>query len=48
MNLDDLAEKAEEFRAAEAGVEREVRVCMAASCQSSGAAPVFDAVIVAV
>lgn len=43
MNLDDLAEKAEEFRAEEASFEREVRVCMAASCQSSGAAPVFEA-----
>ncbi|MGE5153114.1 MAG: NADH-quinone oxidoreductase subunit NuoF [Bdellovibrio bacteriovorus] len=43
MNLDDLTEKAEEFRAGESGFAREVRVCLAASCQSSGALPVFDA-----
>ncbi|NCC28759.1 MAG: NADH-quinone oxidoreductase subunit NuoF [Gammaproteobacteria bacterium] len=45
MNLDDLADLAEQYRAAEAGVEREVRVCLAASCQSSGAVPVFDALV---
>ncbi len=43
MNLDDLDDLAEQYRAEEAAIEREVRVCMAASCQSSGAAPVFDA-----
>ena len=45
MNLDDLAELAEQFRAADPVVEREVRVCVAASCQSSGASPVFDALV---
>jgi bidirectional [NiFe] hydrogenase diaphorase subunit len=43
MNLDDLADMAEEVRALDAGLEHEVRVCMAASCQSSGAPPVFEA-----
>jgi bidirectional [NiFe] hydrogenase diaphorase subunit len=43
MNLDDLEDMAEEVRAADEGVEHEVRVCMAASCQSSGAPPVLDA-----
>lgn len=43
MNLDDLAEKAEEFRALDALVEHEVRVCVAASCQSSGSLPVLEA-----
>ncbi len=43
MNLDDLAEKAAEYRALEAGIQKEVRVCLAASCQSSGALPVFEA-----
>ena len=42
MNLDDLADMAEQVRALDADLEHEVRVCMAASCQSSGAAPVFD------
>ncbi len=42
MNLDELAEKAEEYRAEDAAIEREVRVCMAASCQSSGALPVLE------
>jgi bidirectional [NiFe] hydrogenase diaphorase subunit len=42
MNLDDLAEMAEEIRAADADITHEVRVCMAASCQSSGAQPVFE------
>ena len=45
MNLDDLADKAEEFRAAESAIDHEVRVCMAASCQSSGARPVLDALV---
>ena len=45
MNLDDLADLAEQYRAIDANVEREVRVCMAASCQSSGAAPVMDALL---
>ncbi|MGB5736479.1 MAG: NuoF family protein [Thiohalocapsa sp.] len=43
MNLDDLEDLAEQYRAANAEVEQEVRVCMAASCQSSGAQPVLDA-----
>ncbi len=43
MNLDDLADMAEGVRALDADLEHEVRVCMAASCQSSGAPPVFDA-----
>ena len=43
MNLDDLEDMAEEVRAADEGVEHEVRVCMAASCQSSGAPPVLEA-----
>jgi hypothetical protein len=30
MNLDDLAEMAEEIRAADADISHEVRVCMAA------------------
>jgi bidirectional [NiFe] hydrogenase diaphorase subunit len=45
MNLDDLADLAEQYRAIDPDVEREVRVCVAASCQSSGAAPVFDALV---
>ncbi len=48
MNLDDLAELAEEIRAADADVTHEVRVCMAASCQSSGSQPVFEALQAAV
>ncbi|MBK1702357.1 NuoF family protein [Thiococcus pfennigii] len=43
MHLDDMFERAEDYRAESAGVEHEVRVCMAASCQSSGAQPVFAA-----
>jgi bidirectional [NiFe] hydrogenase diaphorase subunit len=43
MNLDDLEEKAQQYRDKYATIETEVRVCMATSCQSSGAAPVFDA-----
>jgi bidirectional [NiFe] hydrogenase diaphorase subunit len=42
MNLDDLADMAEEIREADAGVTHELRVCMAASCQSSGAQNVFE------
>jgi bidirectional [NiFe] hydrogenase diaphorase subunit len=44
MNLDDLEDMAEEIRALDADLEHEVRVCMAASCQSSGAAPVLEAI----
>ncbi|WP_295404928.1 NuoF family protein [uncultured Thiocystis sp.] len=43
MHLEDLAEKAAEYRAEEAAVRREVRVCVAASCQSSGSLPVLEA-----
>jgi bidirectional [NiFe] hydrogenase diaphorase subunit len=43
MHLEDLAEKAEAFRAEESHIRHEVRVCVAASCQSSGALPVFEA-----
>jgi bidirectional [NiFe] hydrogenase diaphorase subunit len=43
MNLQDLAKKAEEYRARDAKIEHEVRVCVAASCQSSGALPVLEA-----
>ncbi|AFL73156.1 NADH-quinone oxidoreductase subunit NuoF [Thiocystis violascens] len=43
MHLEDLAEKAAEYRAEEAAVKREVRVCVAASCQSSGSLPVLEA-----
>lgn len=43
MHLEDLADKAAEFKAEEAHITHEVRVCMAASCQSSGAAPVMEA-----
>ncbi|MBK1718021.1 NuoF family protein [Thiocystis violacea] len=43
MHLEDLAEKAAEYRAEEAHVEHEVRVCVAASCQSSGSLPVLEA-----
>ena len=43
MNLDDLEDLAGKFRAETADVETEVRVCMAASCQSSGAEPVMKA-----
>ncbi|MCU0835144.1 MAG: SLBB domain-containing protein [Chromatiaceae bacterium] len=42
MNLDELNEMAEGVRAADTGIAHEVRVCMAASCQSSGAGPVLD------
>jgi bidirectional [NiFe] hydrogenase diaphorase subunit len=47
MNLDELADLALSYRNDEAAVRHEVRVCMAASCQSSGAAPVFDALTAA-
>ncbi len=43
MNLDELAELAEGYRAKEAGNAYEARVCMAASCQSSGAPAVLAA-----
>jgi bidirectional [NiFe] hydrogenase diaphorase subunit len=43
MHLEDLVEMAAEYRAEDAGVKREVRVCIAASCQSSGALPVMEA-----
>ena len=43
MNLDDLAEKAEEFRSRNAAIRTEVRVCVAAACQASGSLPVLDA-----
>jgi bidirectional [NiFe] hydrogenase diaphorase subunit len=43
MNVDDLAEMAQAYRNEEAGFSHEVRVCMAASCQSSGAIPVLEA-----
>ena len=43
MNVDDLEIMAEGYRAENADVEHEIRVCMAASCQSSGAQPVLDA-----
>ncbi len=43
MNVDELAELAQTYRDEEAPVRHEVRVCMAASCQSSGAVPVHDA-----
>jgi len=44
MNLDDLEDLARNYAEEKSGgVEREVRVCMAASCQSSGSEPVLDA-----
>ena len=42
MNLDDLEQLANGFREEQPPAEVEVRVCLAASCQSSGAAEVFD------
>jgi bidirectional [NiFe] hydrogenase diaphorase subunit len=42
MNLDDLEELASEVRAAGDSCPHCVRVCMAASCQSSGAGPVLE------
>ncbi|MEA3640058.1 MAG: NADH-quinone oxidoreductase subunit NuoF [Lamprobacter sp.] len=43
MNLDELDELARTYTEEAADVSHEVRVCMAASCQSSGAQPVLDA-----
>ena len=43
MNLDDLADKAEEYRNQDPDITHEARVCMAASCQSSGAPEVMAA-----
>jgi len=43
MNLDELDELARSYSEEAADVAQEVRVCMAASCQSSGAQPVLDA-----
>jgi bidirectional [NiFe] hydrogenase diaphorase subunit len=43
MHLDDVYEQAAGYRAEQAGIEHEVRVCTAASCQSSGALPVLAA-----
>ena len=43
MNLDDLDDIAQAHRDSQAGITQEIRVCMAASCQSSGAEPVFNA-----
>jgi bidirectional [NiFe] hydrogenase diaphorase subunit len=43
MNLDDLEDLAAKYREEANEPETEVRVCMAASCQSSGAEPVLDA-----
>lgn len=43
MNLDELDELAATFRAENDDNTHEVRVCMAASCQSSGAGPVLEA-----
>jgi bidirectional [NiFe] hydrogenase diaphorase subunit len=43
MNLDELDELARGYSDEAADVTHEVRVCMAASCQSSGAEPVLDA-----
>jgi bidirectional [NiFe] hydrogenase diaphorase subunit len=43
MNLDDLEELAAKYRAESKEPDTEIRVCMAASCQSSGAGPVLEA-----
>jgi bidirectional [NiFe] hydrogenase diaphorase subunit len=43
VNLDDLEALAEKYRAEREPADLEIRVCMAASCQSSGAPEVFDA-----
>ncbi len=43
MHLDDMYDRAEEYRRDRASAGHEVRVCMAASCQSSGAPAVLDA-----
>jgi bidirectional [NiFe] hydrogenase diaphorase subunit len=42
VNLDDLAELAERFAAERGTPDTDYRVCMAASCQSSGAQAVLD------
>ncbi len=43
MNVDELAELAQTIATRRPTIRHEVRVCMAASCQSSGAVPVHDA-----
>ncbi|EIC20573.1 NADH-quinone oxidoreductase subunit NuoF [Thiorhodovibrio frisius] len=43
MNVDDLEELADKHREEYAAVKTEIRVCTAASCQSSGALPVLEA-----
>nr|AAX89149.1 HoxF [Allochromatium vinosum] len=43
MHLEDLAEQAAQYRNEDAHIEREVRVCVAASCQSAAAVPVLEA-----
>ena len=43
MNLDDLEALADKYRDEREPADVEVRVCMAASCQSSGSPGVFDA-----
>jgi bidirectional [NiFe] hydrogenase diaphorase subunit len=43
MNLEELSEVASEVRTAQQSCKHCVRVCMAASCQSSGAGKVLDA-----
>ncbi len=43
MNLDDLEQLAAGFRDEQPPADSEVRVCLAASCQSSGATEVYDA-----
>jgi len=45
MHLDDMTERAEQYRAEKAHIAHELRVCMAASCQSSGAKEVHDALV---
>lgn len=43
MHLDDLAERAAQYRAEAATSAYEIRVCVAASCQSSGSLPILEA-----
>jgi bidirectional [NiFe] hydrogenase diaphorase subunit len=43
MNVDDVAELARRYQAEAGATEREVRVCMATACHSSGAPAVLDA-----
>ncbi len=43
MNIDDIDELAQKHRDKFAGIDTEIRVCMATSCQSSGAPPVLEA-----